>query len=151
MLPGSGLFKFTNEPHAKRAVCANYFKSGQCLRIIIDLVLQLSPLVSNIFSPYKDGWDTCIDHSDLQGTKAWHRERINEVARGEHGACSALFFCGRVHKFEGNLGGREGHAVELKIPRLLDLTIGDWNVGDDGLTNIGLPDSDNCNPVIRNS
>ena len=49
------------------------------------------------------------------------------VAGGKRRTALAAFVVGRVEEFQLDLGGREGHAVELEVAQLLHLAvIGTW-------------------------
>ncbi len=74
----------------------------------------------------------------------------DEVAGREHCSDRTVLLRRRVDELEHDLRRREGHAVELEVTGLLDLSAGDRDVRDDGLSDVGLPDTHDAGPVLRN-
>ncbi len=151
MLARGGFIDTANQAHAYGTVSANGLKPGKRDRIGVDIALQLSAGVADISRVDENGRNASIDHGRLQGTNAGHLQVIQQISGGEHRAACALFIRRRVKKLKLHLCGREGHPVQFKITGFLYLAIADGHMGNDGLADIGLPDTHSGDAVLRHS
>ena len=137
-------FNVVDQAHVLGAVGTDRFKCLQRFLVFVDVTLQLGTGVTDIFCVDENGRNTGIDHGGRERSDAWDFKLINHIAGGEHGT---LPVC-RVHEVHFYFGGRKGYAVQFKITGFLHFTIGDGNVGNNGLLDIDLPDANNGNAVI---
>ena len=113
--------------------------------IAIDIFLSFGAGITDLFSAEEDNRSTGVDKSGLQSTDARYLQIINQIAGREQGALPSC----RLPEFQRHLSGRKGHPIQCKITALLYFTIDDGNMYDDGLFDIGLPDTYHGNAVLR--
>jgi hypothetical protein len=115
--------------------------------VAVDRRLQLGAGVAEVGGVDEDGGDAGVDHRGLKRADAGHIQIVHHVAGGEHRA-AFLAVVGRVDELQHDLGGREGHAVQLEIAGFLHLPGRHRHVGDDGLADVGLPDAHHRHAVL---
>ncbi|RMN06389.1 hypothetical protein ALQ67_200067 [Pseudomonas savastanoi pv. glycinea] len=151
MLARRGFSNTANQAHAHGTVGANGFQTGKRLRITIDIALQLGTAVAYVGGVDENCRDTGVDHGCFQGADAGHFKVVYQVAGGKHRAACALFVRCRIKKLQRHLRGRKGHAVQFEIAGFLYLAVADGHMGDDGLADIGLPDTHDDDAVLRHT
>ena len=135
------LFRRLDQAHAQRAGHADRFQLRQRRPVFVDRRLQLRAVVAEIGGVDEHGGDAGGDHRRLQRADAGHVQRIDQVAGGEHRpAVFTLALVGRIEELQHDLGGREGHPVQLEIAGFLHLAGRHRHMGEDGLADVGLPD-----------
>src|SRR5690606_30323570 len=136
-----------DQAHFHGTVSADGFKHGQRFGVAVDVVLQLSAFVPDIFGVHENGGYAGVDHGGFQCAHTRYVQVVDQVTGGEHGA----FAIGGVHELDFHFRRRKGDAIQLKITGFLHFTVGDGYMGNDGFLDVGLPDPDHTGAVFRDA
>src|SRR5690606_3840753 len=142
-----GFRNILDQAHFHGTVSADGFKHGQRFGVAVDVVLQLSAFVPDIFGVHENGGYAGVDHGGFQCAHTRHFQVVDQIAGGEHGT----FAIGGVHELDFHFRRRKGHAIQLKITGFLHFSIRDGDMGNDGFLDVGLPDPDHAGAVFRDA
>ena len=151
MLAFGRFIEMLDKAHAQRTVRANGFKHRKGLGVAVNRVLQLGAVVTNRIGVDEDGRDAGVDHRRSQFSDTGNIQIIDQVSRREHRTFGTGFLGCRVDKFELHFGGGKGHAIQFETTRFLHLTIGDRDVRNNGLADIGLPNAYDRDAIFRHA
>ena len=146
-----GIFKLVDQAHAQCTVSTDGFEHGQGFGVAVDVVLQLCTGVANIPRIDKNRRDPGVDHRHVQGAHSRHFKIVHQVAGREHRTACTLFIRCRVEKLQLHFGCRKSHAIQFEVTGFLHGTVCDRYMGNDGLADIGLPDTHHRRAVLRDT
>ena len=150
MLPRGGFADVLDQAHLHSAPGADGLEARQCGLVAVDGGLQLGAGVAQVMRIEEDGGDARVDECGFECAYTGYVQIVHKIAGGEHRA-TIFALISRVDELQLHLGSREGHTVQLEIPRLLHLAFGDGHMRHDGLADVGLPDPHGAYTVVRHA
>ncbi|MNN43237.1 hypothetical protein D3C81_1574630 [compost metagenome] len=119
--------------------------------IAVDRILKLGTGIADIVGIDENGRDTRVDQSGFESPDTGHLQVIHQVAGREHRPAAFALIGRRIKELQLHLGRREGHTVEFEVAGFLHFALGNRHMSDDGLADVGLPDTHGGNAIARDA
>ena len=148
VLAGCSFCSGVDQAHGQRPRGSDFFKPRQCLTISVDIRLQFRATVAEVVGTDKNGRNARIDHACIKLTDSRDLQCVDYVAGREEGF---IFGIDWLHKVQAYFCRSKGHTVQFEIASFLNPAVADWHMGDNSFVNVGLPYTNFCNAIGRDT